>query len=97
MTTTSTKGASEPGAAKTAMPKSGMPEPRSAQTRRVGREVGLLAVNAYERGMADLAALEKDAAKIVPQRWAQSALTLGAELVEDVSAAYVKTARAALR
>jgi hypothetical protein len=93
MTTTNTKATREPTVTRPAA----RPEARPERTRRIGREVGMLAVNAYERGVADVVALERDAAKIVPQHWAQSALTLGAGLVEDVGAAYVKTARAALR
>jgi len=64
--------------------------------RHIGREVGTLAVNAYERSVANVVAFEKDAAKIAPAPW-KSALTLSAELVEEVNAAYVKTARQALR
>jgi len=64
--------------------------------RRIGREVGILAVNAYERGVANVVAFEKDAATVAPAPW-RSALTLSAELIEEVNAAYVKTARQALR
>jgi hypothetical protein len=68
------------------------------QTRRhLGRDVANLAVNAYERGVADVVAFEKDAAKIAPYPAVRSALTLSAGLIEDVGAAYVKTARLALR
>jgi hypothetical protein len=73
------------------------PEERRERTRHIGRDVGILAVNAYERGIADIVALEKDAAKIAPYPWVKSALTMTAGLVEDVGAAYVKTARQALR
>ncbi|MEV4702844.1 hypothetical protein [Actinoplanes sp. NPDC049316] len=73
------------------------PEARRERTRRIGREVGTLAIDAYERGVADFVAFEKDAAKIAPYPWAKSMLTLSAELIEDVGAAYVKTARHALR
>ena len=62
-----------------------------------GREAGKLAINAYERGVADVVAFEQDAAKIAPYPWMKSALTLSAGLIEDVGAAYVKTARLALR
>lgn len=51
----------------------------------------------YERGVADVVAFEKEAAKIAPYPWARTALTTTAELVEDVGAAYVKTARQILR
>jgi hypothetical protein len=93
MTTTSTKPARETGTAKP-VPR---PEPRRERTRRIGREVGTLAVNVYERGVADVVAFEKDAARIAPYPWAKNALTLSAGLIEDVGAAYVKTARQALR
>jgi hypothetical protein len=57
----------------------------------------VLAVDAYERSVANLVAVKKAAAKITPYPWAKNALTLSAELIEDVSAAYVKTARHVLR
>ena len=92
MTTTNTKTVREPAPAKPA------PRPEGRErTRRIGREVGALAVNVYERGVADVVAFEKDAAKITPYPWAKNVLTLSAELVEDVGAAYVRTARQALR
>ncbi|MCM4084834.1 hypothetical protein [Paractinoplanes hotanensis] len=94
MTSTNTKTVREATPAKITPAK---PEERSERTRRIGREIGILAVNAYERGVADIVALEKDAAKIAPYPWAKSALTMTAGLVEDVGAAYVKTARQALR
>ncbi|MBM2616348.1 hypothetical protein JIG36_12350 [Actinoplanes sp. LDG1-06] len=93
MTTTSTKSVREPAPAKPAL----KVEERRERTRRIGREIGILAVNAYERGVADIVALEKDAAKIAPYPWARNALTMTAGLVEDVGAAYVKTARQVLR
>ena len=67
------------------------------RTRRIGREVGTLAVNVYERGVADVVAFEKDAAKITTVPWAKNALTMSAGLLEDVAAAYVRTARQVLR
>lgn len=93
MTTTSTRQAREAGPTKPVT----RPEPRREQTRRIGREVGTLAVNAYERGVANIVAFEKDVAEVAPYPWAKSALTLSAGLIEDVGAAYVKTARQALR
>ncbi|MFI7542474.1 hypothetical protein [Actinoplanes sp. NPDC049599] len=93
MTTTSTKPARETGPAKPAL----HTEPRRERTRRIGREVGTLAVNVYERGVADVVAFEKDVAKVAPYPWAKSALSLSAGLIEDVGAAYVKTARQVLR
>jgi len=92
MTTTNSKGTHETTAAQRVT----HPEARVERNRRIGREMGVLAVNVYERSIADVVAFEKDAAKIAPPRL-RSALTLGAGLVEDVGAAYVKTARAALR
>ncbi|MDP9818320.1 hypothetical protein [Spirilliplanes yamanashiensis] len=65
--------------------------------RPLGKEIGRIAVNAYERGVADVVALEKEAAAITRPPWAKSALTLHAGLLEDIGAAYVRTARAALR
>jgi len=88
MTTASTKAVRAAEPAKT----TASPEAR----RRIGREVAIVAVNAYERGLANVAAFERDAAKITPAPW-KAALTLSADLVEDVGAAYVKTARQALR
>jgi hypothetical protein len=73
------------------------PTTRPQTHRRIGREVGTLAVNAYERSVANVVAFEKDAAKITPTPWVKSALTLSAELIEDVNAAYVKMARQAMR
>ena len=70
---------------------------RRQRTRSVGRDVGVLAVNAYERGIGDIVALERDAAKITRYPWMKSALSMSAELIEEVGAAYVKTARQVLR
>jgi len=65
--------------------------------RKFGREIGTLAVNVYERGVADVVAFEKDAAKIAPYPWMKEALTVSAGLIEDVGAAYVRTARQVLK
>lgn len=73
------------------------PDAKARQPHGTAYALGKLAVDAYERGIADFVALEKDAARIAPYPWAKSMLTLHAGLLEDVSAAYVKTARAALR
>ena len=73
------------------------PETPRARGRHFGREVGTLAVNVYERGIADFVAFEKDAAKIAPYSWVKEALTTSAGLIEDVGAAYVKTARQVLK
>lgn len=72
-------------------------EDRREPARHIGRAIGALAVNVYERGVADLVAFEKDAAKVTPYPWAKNALTVSAGLVEDVGAAYVRTARQILR
>lgn len=69
----------------------------SPQGRHLGKAIGKLAVDSYERGVADVVAFEKDAAKIAPYPWIKSALTLHAGLLEDIGAAYTKTARAAMR
>lgn len=92
-TTTNAKSVRETPPAK----QSAKPEERRERTRRIGREIGTLAVNMYERGVADVVAFEKEAAKIAPYPWAKTALTTSAGLVEDVGAAYVKTARQILR
>lgn len=104
MTTTSTKPARETPAMKpvhnpetSAMKPVHNPEPRRERTRRIGREVGMVAVNAYERGVADVVAFEKDIAKVAPYPWAKNALMMSAGLIEDVGAAYVRTARQVLR
>ncbi|MFI1996638.1 hypothetical protein [Actinoplanes sp. NPDC020271] len=73
------------------------PVVHAAKRREIGREIGALAVNVYERGIADIVAFEKDAAKITPYPWAKNALTMSAGLIEDVGAAYVRTARQILR
>ena len=91
MTTTSTKTARETAPAEPAT------RPADLRGRHFRREVGTLAVNAYERGIADLVAFEKDAAKIAPYPWMKEALTVSAGLVQDVGAAYVNTARQVLR
>lgn len=99
MTTTTTR------AAKTAEPSRTVTPPRAekqAENRRarsshIGRQIGSLALNVYERGIADVVAFEKDAAKVTTAPWARNALTLSAGLIEDVGAAYVKTARRVLR
>ena len=72
-------------------------EKRRQQTPTTGRQIGTLAVNVYERGIAGFVAFEKDAAKITPYPWAKNVLTVSAGLIEDVGAAYVKTARQVLR
>ncbi|WIM92962.1 hypothetical protein ACTOB_004922 [Actinoplanes oblitus] len=71
--------------------------PAAEKRRAYGREIGTLAVNVYERGIADIVAFEKDAAKITPYPWAKNALTVSAGLIEDVGAAYIRTARQILR
>ena len=93
MTTTSTKPvrATEPAKQVT------RPDARREHTRHIGREVGTLAVNVYERGIADIVAFEKDAAKITPYPWANNVLTMSAGLIQDLGSAYVKTARQVLR
>lgn len=93
MTATTTKAAREVPPAKSAP----RPEVRHERSRRLGREVGTLAVNVYERGIADVVAFEKDAAKIAPYPWIRSTLTVSAGLIEDVGAAYVRTARQVLK
>lgn len=93
MTAASTKPARAAEPARTAT----RPEAHRPRGRRIGREVAGLAVNLYEREVANVAAFEKDAAKITRPGWVKSALTLSAELIEEVGAAYVKTARQALR
>ncbi|HET6533861.1 MAG TPA: hypothetical protein VFH03_25020 [Actinoplanes sp.] len=89
MTATTTKATR-----KTAVTPNGKATPA---TRPLGKEIGKLVINAYERGIVDLVAFEKEAATITRYPWAKSALTLHADLIEGVGAAYVKTARAALR
>ena len=54
-------------------------------------------MNVYERGIADFVAFEKDAAKIATYPWLKEAFTMSAGLIEDVGAAYVKTARQVLK
>jgi hypothetical protein len=95
--TTNGKAVKEPVAKRTATRTEMHPEAGPERTRRIGREVGTLAVNVYERSVANIVAFEMDAARIAPYPWAKSMLTMSAGLVEDVGAAYVKTARAALR
>ncbi|GAA2607933.1 hypothetical protein [Paractinoplanes durhamensis] len=65
--------------------------------RHIGHQVGILAVNVYERGVADVVAFEKDVAKVAPYPWMRQTLTVSAGLIEDVGAAYVRTARQVLR
>ena len=72
-------------------------EVRRDRGRKFGREVGTLAVNVYERGIADFVAFEKDAAKVTPYPWMKSALSTSAELIGEVGAAYVRTARHILK
>jgi len=98
MTTTSTKTirAPETKAHENSRPAT-RTETRGARLQRIGKEVGTLTVNVYERGVADIVAFEKDAAKITRHPWAKNALTMSAGLIEDVGAAYIKTARQALR
>jgi hypothetical protein len=90
MTATTTKSPRETAPAKPA-------ERPNTRHINLGQEVGKLMINTYERGIADVVAFEKDAAKIAPYPWVKEALTVTAGLIEDVSAAYVKTARQVLR
>jgi len=93
MTATTTKAARDSAPAKAVTPL----EARGDRGRKLGRAVGTLAVNVYERGIADFVAFEKDAAKITPYPWMKEAFTVSAGLIEDVGAAYVKTARQVLK
>jgi hypothetical protein len=93
MTTASAKPVRTVDAAKPVM----RPEDRRNRSRRVGREVGTLAVNAYERSVGDIVAFEMDAAKVTPYPWMKSALSTSAELIGEVGAAYVRTARHILK
>jgi hypothetical protein len=94
MTTTTKVTTKNPTTGQTAAPSAnGQP----AQGRHIGKALGKLAIDTYERGVTDVVAFEKDAAKIAPYPWAKSALTLHAGLLEDIGAAYVRTARAAMR
>jgi hypothetical protein len=54
-------------------------------------------VDRYERDVARFVKLEHRAAKATQIGWMKSALDLHATFVEDISAVYVKTTRAALR
>jgi hypothetical protein len=54
-------------------------------------------VDRYERDVARFVKLEHRAAKATQIGWMKSALDLHAMFVEDISAVYVKTTRAALR
>ncbi|GAA4607445.1 putative methyltransferase [Actinoplanes octamycinicus] len=96
MTTTTTRPKAETAKA-VELVKPAAADKRRERTRQLGREIGTLAVNVYERGIADIVAFEKDAAKITPYPWAKNALTVSAGLIEDVGAAYVRTARQILR
>ncbi|BCY09395.1 hypothetical protein [Actinoplanes sp. L3-i22] len=89
MTTTTTRPAKQAEQSKEPVP--------AAKRRQIGREIGTLAVNVYERGVAGFVAFEKDAAKITPYPWMKNTLAVSAGLIEDVGAAYVRTARQILR
>jgi hypothetical protein len=54
-------------------------------------------VDRYERDVARFVKLEHRAAKAAQIGWMKSALDLNAMFVQDMSAVYVKTIRAALR
>ncbi|MEV0895392.1 hypothetical protein [Actinoplanes sp. NPDC049802] len=95
-TTRPTKTAEPPKAATTPKPEKPAETPLHRSSR-IGRDIGGLAVNVYERGIANFVAFEKDAAKITPYPWAKEALAVSAGLIEDVGAAYVRTARRILR
>ena len=64
---------------------------------RFGREFGKLAFHAYEQVITKVAAFEKDAATIAPYPWMREALTVSAELIEDVTGAHLKAARRTLQ
>jgi hypothetical protein len=99
MTTTTTRAAKTAEPSRTVTPPKAekQAENRRARSSHIGREIGSLALNVYERGIADVVAFEKDAAKIMPYPWAKEALTVSAGLIEDVGAAYVRTGRYMLR
>jgi hypothetical protein len=55
------------------------------------------ALDRYERNVAHFVEFEHRAAEAVPFDWAKAAINLYATFVEDISAVYVKTTRAALK
>ncbi|GLY08742.1 hypothetical protein [Actinoplanes sp. NBRC 101535] len=84
-------------AAKQAKHAAAKPAAPATRTRGVGREIGHLAVNVYERGVADFVAFERDTANITSYPWAKNALTASAGLIADVNAVYVRAVRQILR
>ena len=65
-------------------------------TKSVNRAVNRV-IARYERDVARFVKLEHRAAKATQIGWVKSALDLNAMFVQDMSAVYVKTIRAALR
>ena len=96
MTTTSAKTVRTPEAPANNKPAATAPGKRP-EAKPLRQVFGKLAVDAYERGVADVVFLEKEAATMTRVPWAKSALRLHADFLEDVGAAYVRTARAILR
>jgi hypothetical protein len=74
-------------------------KPEVERTARVGTITKAVnrVVDRYERDVARFVKLEHRAAKATQIGWMKSALDLHAMFVEDISAVYVKTTRAALR
>jgi hypothetical protein len=67
-----------------------------AQATRAGQAFGQLALDNYERGVATFVEFEQKAAEATPVGWIKTAVSAHATLVQDVNAAYLKAARAAL-
>ena len=99
MATTATKAAPAhkvtPHTAHTAKP-AAEPTELSARVGTITKTVNRV-IDRYERDVARFVKLEHRAAKATQIGWMKSALDLHATFVEDMSAVYVKTTRAALR
>ena len=72
------------------------PTERTARVGTVTKAVNRV-IDRYERDVARFVKLEHRAAKATQIAWVKSALDLNAMFVQDMSAVYVKTIRAALR
>jgi hypothetical protein len=60
------------------------------------RELGKLALDAYEKAVASYVEFEQRAAEAAPVDWVKAAIGAHASFVQDINGAYVKAVREAL-
>ena len=73
------------------------PEPNSDRARLLIGEAVEAALHTYEQAVANFAGFEHKAAEATRSDRAKAALNLHATFIEDLTAVYMRTARAAMR